>query len=104
MWHILWEFRVAADNRQEFERVYGSDGDWAKLFRQSSEFGGTTLLRDPRVAGRYVTVDAWATAEAFDQFKEAFAADYKKLDERCEELTEYEMKIGAFETVAGANG
>src|SRR3954469_20017045 len=84
MWHILWEFRVAPEQRPEFERVYGPAGDWAKLFAKSPEFHGTTLLRDPKVAGRYVTLDVWESAESFEGFKEAFAADYKKVDAECE--------------------
>ena len=104
MWHILWEFRVAPAQRSEFERVYGPAGAWAKLFAESSEFRGTTLLRDPLVAGRYLTLDVWSTGEAFDRFKELFAAEYKKLDAQCEDLTEYEMKIGAFEGVGEAQG
>ncbi len=97
MWMILWEFRVAPANYTEFERFYGKDGEWAQLFRQSAEFRGTRLLRDPAVAGRYLTVDSWSEAAAFDRFKEAFSAEYKALDVRCEAFTEYEMKIGAFE-------
>ncbi len=100
MQHILWEFRVAPEQRSEFERVYGPAGDWAKLFARSGEFQGTTLLRDPKVAGRYITREAWANGNAFDRFKEEFAQEYKELDSRCEALTEYEMKIGAFEAVA----
>ncbi len=101
MWHIVWEFRVAPEHRSEFERVYGAEGAWAQLFRGSPEFHGTTLLRDPHVAGRYLTLDVWASLQSWDFFREAFSADYRKLDERCEQLTEYEMKIGAFESVAG---
>jgi quinol monooxygenase YgiN len=96
MWQIVWEFRVATENREEFERIYGSEGEWAKLFRRSEQFGGTALLRDPAVAGRYLTIDSWSDSEAFDSFKTEFAADYKALDLRCESLTEYEMKIGGF--------
>jgi heme-degrading monooxygenase HmoA len=96
MWQIVWEFRVATESREEFERIYGSEGEWAKLFRRSEHFRGTALLRDPVVAGRYLTIDAWSNAEAFDRFKTEFAADYKALDARCEPLTEYEMKIGGF--------
>jgi hypothetical protein len=99
MWHILWEFRVAPEQQTEFERAYGSDGDWAQLFAKSAEFRGTTLLRDPQLAGRYLTVDRWTGPEAFDNFKEQFAAEYKALDSQCEALTEYEMKIGGFEAV-----
>jgi hypothetical protein len=51
------------------------------------------------VAGRYLTIDSWSDAEGFDNFKHQFDAEYKALDVRCESLTEYEMKIGGFESV-----
>lgn len=99
MWRILWEFRVAPENHALFEQLYGPKGDWAQLFGRSAEFRGTTLLRDPAVSGRYVTIDTWSNAEGFNRFTEDFAAEYKALDLRYEELTEYEMKIGAFESL-----
>jgi quinol monooxygenase YgiN len=97
MWKIIWEFRVVPEHRQEFERLYGADGDWAKLFARSPDFHRTTLLRDPAIPGRYLTIDTWNNSEAFDRFKISFAAEYKSLDDRCEALTEYELKIGSFE-------
>ena len=97
MWQIIWEFRVSAEHREEFERYYGAEGDWAKLFARSHEFLGTILLRDPAIEGRYLTLDRWTNAGAFAQFQNTFEAEYKELDQRCEALTEYEMKIGAFE-------
>jgi len=29
---ILWKYRVKPEHAEEFERVYGADGDWARLF------------------------------------------------------------------------
>ena len=99
MYHALWEFRVAEEHRPAFERLYGPAGDWAKLFARSPDFLGATLLRDRALPGRYLTLDRWKDAGAFDQFLESHAADYKELDSRCEALTDYEMKIGVFESL-----
>jgi quinol monooxygenase YgiN len=96
---IVWEFRVSPDQQPQFENIYGLQGEWAALFARSAEFRGTQLVRDPAVPGRYLTIDAWESAAAFDHFKEQFAAEYKALDQRCESLTEYEMKTGSFEAV-----
>ena len=99
MYHILWEFRVAEEHRPAFERLYGPEGDWAKLFAHSPDFLGATLLRDRAVPGRYLTLDRWQDAESYDRFLETHKTEYKELDARCELLTEYEMKIGAFESI-----
>jgi len=71
---IVWEFRVKAGRKAEFEQRYGPRGDWAQLFRRSPAYRGTDLLRDTADANRYLT-----------------------LDRECEALTESERCLGWFE-------
>jgi hypothetical protein len=99
MLQIIWEYRVSQEYRKSFEKFYGAEGDWAQLFGRSAEFRGTSLLRDPAVTGRYLTIDSWTETAAFERFMEAYRTDYKMLDVQCEELTAYEMKVGAFESL-----
>ena len=96
---ILWEFTVPAERRSDFEQVYNSTGAWAQLFAKAEGYGGTTLLRDPAIPGRYLTLDRWRAIEDFDRFKQRFAAEYKALDHQCEALTSDERLIGRFEEV-----
>jgi quinol monooxygenase YgiN len=84
---------------QEFERHYGPSGTWVQLFRKAPEFIGTNLLRDADVPGRYLTVDRWKDAKSYDLFREKFAAEYKRIDEQMEKLTESEKRVGVFEVV-----
>ena len=97
MFVILWEFRVPEDRFDAFERIYGSDGDWAKLFARSDGYLGTTLLRDAATPGRYVTIDRWSSQSDAEAFRTAFARDYDALDARCQPLTDDEEKVGEFE-------
>lgn len=94
----VWEFQVKAECVAEFERVYGRDGLWAQLFRKSTEYRGTELVRDLERAGRYLTVDRWTSREALREFKRRFAAEYAALDKTCERLTEAEKLLGEFES------
>ena len=55
---------------------------------------GTELLRDKTAAGRYLTMDRWTSAVAFDDFKWDHGVEYEALDARCEAWTENETKIG----------
>ena len=97
----LWEFTVAQAARAEFERHYGEDGSWVRLFRQSPGFIGTILLRDRNVEGRYLTVDRWRSEAAYRAFRADFARQYDQLDIACERLTETETSLGEFhESVA----
>ncbi len=99
MLHILWEYRVPAAMRSEFERHYNRDGAWAELFRRDSGFRGTTLLRDPEDAARYLTIDGWDDRAAYQRFRQGFGAEYAALDRQMEALTESERHLGSFESV-----
>lgn len=95
---VLWSFEVAADQTVDFERVYGADGDWARLFSRSHEYQGTELLKDASRPGHYVTIDRWTSAAAFRAFKQQWSAEYAALDRACESLTASETPLGVFET------
>ena len=97
---IVWEFVVPAANRARFETAYGADGDWARLFRHAADFRGTELLRDGERDGVYLTIDRWASADAFDRFKRDFGADYQRLDVALEGLASCETRVGLFERAA----
>jgi len=96
----LWEYRVAPERAAAFERVYGPDGDWVRLFQQAAGHLDTLLLRDHADPQRYVTVDRWRSQAAFATFRSRFAAEFEALDARCEELTLEERELGRFEPVA----
>lgn len=93
---IVWEFQVRPEQEAEFERVYGPEGAWARLFAGGEGFLGTELLRDVDDRGRYLTIDRWTSAAAFAAFRDRWADDYRDLDRRCAALTSRETALGAF--------
>ena len=95
----IWEFEIKPKSRAHFEEIYGPDGAWARLFRQSPDYRGTRLIRDLMRPGRYLTLDSWTSREAFHSFKQAHAAQYAELDKQCESLSEREAIVGEFEEV-----
>jgi len=95
MYIILWEYIVRAGLETEFERIYGSKGEWGLLFKQGEGYLGTDLLHDAEVSRRYVTIDRWISSAAYAAFQEEYHAAYEAIDARCEHLTEYESPIGA---------
>ena len=99
MFMILWEYIVVESQRHAFEKIYGAEGDWAQLFRQSKEYLGTELLCDPKNPRRYVTIDRWTSSDAFDSFHEKYRLEYKALDVRCETLTERETQLGKYDLI-----
>ena len=96
---IVWEFRVRAATRQDFERAYGPDGDWVRLFRGAPGYDKTELLRDAADELRYLTLDRWRAATDFDQFRREFASEYDAIDRRCAGFTASEKHLGTFEVL-----
>ena len=93
---ILWKFTVREEHTHKFTAAYGSEGDWASLFRQAEGFLGTELLRSGEEPNVFLTVDRWKGATCFDNFKKEHAAEYKKLDAKFEAYTLSEEKLGVF--------
>jgi heme-degrading monooxygenase HmoA len=96
MFVVVWQFEIAEEKIAAFEAAYGPEGAWAKLFRSSSEYQGTELLHDAYVPGNYLTIDRWASEEAFRAFRRNHDVEYETLDRRCDDLTAREARIGAF--------
>src|SRR5215470_4654741 len=98
MFVVLWEFEVKPGREERFERVYGADGEWVRLFRSDANYQGTRLLRDASRDGIYLTIDTWRSREAYERFREAAAERYAAIDAECQGLTKSERHIGSFES------
>jgi heme-degrading monooxygenase HmoA len=96
MFVVVWQFEIAEDKIPAFEAAYGPEGSWAQLFRTSPDYQGTELLRDAYIPGLYLTIDRWASDDAFRAFRKAHDADYETLDRACDALTTRETRIGAY--------
>ena len=95
----LWEYVVPPEHVAEFQMAYGSDGDWVRLFRRDSGHISTELLRDRERPDRFVTMDRWASREAWDTFRSSFSAEYEALDARCAGWTVHERELGRFDSI-----
>jgi heme-degrading monooxygenase HmoA len=93
---ILWEFEVRVGKEKEFEKMYGSEGAWAQLFRRDDGYHGTELVRDAGKTNRYFTLDFWISQEKYEAFRKENREEYKAIDQECEALTHSEREIGNF--------
>jgi heme-degrading monooxygenase HmoA len=94
-------FSYEARDAAEFERVYGPDGEWAEFFGRGRGYVGTELLRDVEVPGRYVVVDRWDSAEAYNEFAAANRDEYMRRVDDTRFHFEQELRFGTFESVWG---
>ena len=93
---IVWEFRIRRENEKKFVEQYGPEGSWARLFKGSSGYIRTELIRDVADDLRFLTLDYWQTEEDFSGFQAKNLAEYERLDGELEGLTEQETRLGAF--------
>jgi heme-degrading monooxygenase HmoA len=92
----IWEFRVTASGRADFEFEYGPSGAWVSLFRKAPGYIETLLLRDNADPLRYVTVDRWESKEVHGAFRSKNLAEYEEIDQRCQKYTTNECLLGEF--------
>jgi heme-degrading monooxygenase HmoA len=96
MFVVVWQFEIAEEKVAAFEAAYSPQGAWAQLFGASPEYCGTELLRDAYIPGNYLTIDRWASEEAFRAFRKDHDREYETLDRACDELTSREIRVGAY--------
>ena len=96
---IALVFRYETRDPEEFERVYGPDGDWAHFFRQGGGYIGTELLRDVDEPVRFLVIDRWESAEAYSSFLSEHRAEYLRRSEEAGFHYVQELRFGTFETV-----
>jgi heme-degrading monooxygenase HmoA len=83
----------------EFERVYGPDGDWATFFAEAAGYIGTELLHDVELPSRYLVIDRWESAEAYNTFAAANREEYMRRVDDSRLHYEQELRFGTFENV-----
>jgi quinol monooxygenase YgiN len=94
---IVWEYRVRGGETAAFERAYGPDGSWAQLFRRAAGYVSTELWQDERDKLRFMTIDKWTSAAAYEDFQWHHQAAYEALDRTCAGFFEVERRIGVFQ-------
>jgi len=97
----IWELQAKAGLEEEFEKVFGPEGDWVVLFRKSKAFVRTDLFRDLETRGHYVIVDHFASQSGFQTFLRENRAEFDALEKRSEGLCASEKRMGSFTDVEG---
>jgi heme-degrading monooxygenase HmoA len=96
---IALVFSYEVRNGAEFERVYGPEGEWAEFFRQGRGFVGTELLSDVEAPGRYLVIDRWESADAYNSFVAEHREEYMGRVDATRYHYDSELRFGTFESV-----
>jgi len=95
---LVFSYEVVRD-AAEFERVYGMEGEWAEFFRQGRGYIGTELLRDAEAPSRYLVIDRWESADAYNAFVAAHREEYMERVDATRFHYDSELRLGTFETL-----
>ena len=96
---IALVFSYEVREPEAFERAYGSDGEWAEFFRQGAGYIGTELLRDVELPTRYLVIDRWESADAYNAFAAEHRDEYMRRVDDTRFFYVQELRFGTFENV-----
>ena len=96
---IALVFRYEVRDPQAFEDVYGPEGEWAQFFRSGDGYIGTELLHDVEEPDRYLVIDRWESADAYNAFLAAHQAEYLRRSDEARFNYSQELRFGTFENI-----
>ena len=96
---IALVFSYEVRDASAFESAYGPEGEWAGFFAGARGYIGTELLRDAETPGRYLVVDRWESAEAYNAFVAEHRDEYMRRVDDTRFLYDQELRFGTFENV-----
>src|SRR5215510_12314589 len=93
---VMWQFDVKKGREKEFESLYGADGDWTALNRQTRSYLGSSFLNDQNRSSRYLLIEYWSEMIVYEQHR-AFKSDaIASLEQRSHALVESVEPLGIF--------
>jgi heme-degrading monooxygenase HmoA len=96
---IALVFSYEVRDAEAFEQAYGADGEWAQFFRLGTGYIGTELLHDLEIPTRYIVIDRWESAEAYNAFAAERRDEYMTRVDDSRFLYDQELRFGTFENV-----
>jgi heme-degrading monooxygenase HmoA len=93
---IMWQFAVRNGREDEFEQLFGADGEWTLMNRHTRSYLGSSFLRDQNRADRYIVIEYWSEMIVYEQHR-AYRSDViASLEERRAALVESVEPLGIF--------
>jgi len=93
---VIWQFDVKQGHEEEFEKLYGVDGEWTALNRQTRSYLGSSFLRDQNRSSRYVLVEYWSEMLVYEQHKGSRSAKIDAIEIRRAELVDAMEPLGIY--------
>ena len=93
---VAWRFDVKKGQNAEFEDLYGAEGEWTRMNRQTRSYLGTSFLRDQNHASRYLMLEYWSEMVVYEQHRAYQSDAIASLEARRDALLESFEPLGVF--------
>ena len=93
---IVWQFDVKNGREREFEELYGVDGEWTRMNRQTRSYLGSSFLRDQNRASRYIIIEYWSEMVVYEQHRSSRSEAIASLEGHRTTLIESLEPLGIF--------
>lgn len=93
---IMWQFDVKSGQAAEFEQLFGADGDWTRLNRQTRSYLGSSFLRDQNRSSRYIVIEYWSEMIVYEQHRAYRSDAIASLEARRAALVESVEPLGIY--------
>ena len=93
---IMWQFDVRNGQEDEFERLYGIEGEWTALNRQTRSYLGSSFLRDQNRSARYIVIEYWSEMLVYEQHRAYRSDAIASFERRRTMLVETVEPLGIF--------
>jgi hypothetical protein len=93
---IAWHFEVKKGREAEFEELYGADGEWTAMNRQTRSYLGSSFLRDQNRASRYLVIEYWSEMLVYEQHRTYKSTAIRSVEQRSAALVDSVEPMGIF--------
>jgi len=93
---IMWQFTVKQGREAEFEEMYGVDGEWTTMNRQTRSYLGSSFLRDQNSPSRYILTEYWSEMLVYEQHRSYRSAARAAFEVRSAIIVESVEPMGIF--------
>jgi quinol monooxygenase YgiN len=93
---VMWQFEVKKGREEEFEKLYGADGDWTALNRRTRSYLGSSFLHDQNQSSRYLLIEYWSEMLVYEQHRTSRSAMIDAIETRRAELVDAMEPLGIY--------
>ena len=99
---IMWRFDVKNGRETDFEQLYGADGEWTAMNRQTRSYLGSSFLRDQNEPSRYMVIEYWSEMIVYERHRASHTKAVASIEDRSTTLVKSVEPMGIFTTCSQA--